>query len=109
MTTAEIEQRPEFARLIIAHRIGLCSRILAALGLVMMLALPYRDHVPGRALVAFVAALALSWIGQLWSMRGSRAALRSLHDDFDEADLRDANRLAVRIARIGERARRRAV
>jgi uncharacterized membrane protein len=103
MTTEEIEQRPEFVRLVIAHRVALCSRILAVVGLLMMAGLFYRRDVPLSALVAFVAALALSWIGRFWAMRGSRAALHSLHQDFDEADLRDANRLAVRIARVGER------
>jgi len=108
MTTAEIEQRPEFLRLVVAHRVGLCAQILSMVGLLMMVGLLFRRDVPLSALVAFVTALVLSWVGRLWSMRGTRAALQSLHPDFEEADLRDANRLAVRIAWIGERYGRRA-
>jgi hypothetical protein len=108
MATAEIERRPEFTRLIAAHRVGWCSFAFAGFAFLMMLCgWDAADQAVRVNYVAgFLAALVVACVGQLWSLRGTRAALRSLHDDFDEADLRAADRLATRIGALGERAGR---
>ena len=106
MATAEIERRPEFTRLVAAHRVGWCSFLLAGVALLLTLCGWHRgDDSRGSYLAMFLAALVVAGVGQLWSMHGTRAALRSLHHDFDEADLRAADRLAVRIGAL-RRARR---